>query len=428
MYKVFFLSIKMKALLLTLTCIVCLATTACRLGTDRLDTQYKLTYGKWRGLLSTNTGGALPFEFEMKMKPDSSLHFILMNGSENIETQDFQIIGDSIIVQFPVYESVIIAKIIGNNCDTLRGVWIKTKFDAETRTNFEAIAGGKYKFAAKNRTMPASIAGKWATIFAPNTPDSEAAIGIFEQSGIDISGTFLTPTGDYRYLTGIADGDSVFLSGFDGASATLIKAQHNGDTLQGTVFGIKSSTKFTAARNPNATLPDANTLTYLKKGYNSLQFSYKNEQGKMINLTDEAYKNKVVIVQVLGTWCHNCTDETAFLSPFYEKYKNKNVEIIGLAFESTNKPEKAADNIARLKKRYNVGYQILHAGTPSPESLTQALPQINKIMSYPTTLIIDKKGKVRRVHTGFSGPSTGIYYTQYCTEFERFITELTNEK
>ncbi len=399
------------------------AVTACKWGTDALATKYKLTYGKWRGVLKTAVGGDLPFEFALKMEGDSSLIFTLFNGGENIETRDFEIGGDSLIVQLPVYESVLIAKIVGKNYDTLRGYWIKTKFDADSKLPFSAVAGGKYKFAAKSRTMPASIAGLWATTFAPNTADAEAAIGNFSQSGIELSGTFLTPSGDYRYLTGIADGDSVFLSGFDGASAVLVKAKHRADSLFGDLYTAKSKTSFVAKFDANAKLPNANDLTFLKKGYNSINFSYPNENGKTISLSDSNYKNKVVIVQILGTWCHNCSDETAYLANLSKK--NKNIAIVGLAFEATNMPEKAADNIKRLKKRYNVGYEILHAGAPTPESLAKALPQIDKIMSYPTTIVLNKKGAVCRIHTGFSGPSTGAYYTQYCEEFERFIATVS---
>ncbi len=38
------------------------------------------------------------------------------------------------------------------------------------------------------------------------------------------------------------------------------------------------------------------------------------------------------------------------------------------------------------------------------DNANQALPMLNKIMGYPTTIFIDKKGRVRKIHTGFSGP------------------------
>jgi hypothetical protein len=46
---------------------------------------------------------------------------------------------------------------------------------------------------------------------------------------------------------------------------------------------------------------------------------------------------------------------------------------------------------------------------------------------FPTTIIIDKKGDVRKIHTGFSGPGTGIYYKEFTGEFEKLTDELVAE-
>jgi hypothetical protein len=64
-----------------------------------------------------------------------------------------------------------------------------------------------------------NISGKWdVTITSPNgTP--RKALAEFEQSGDKLTGSFLTPSGDYRFLEGIVTGDSLKLSTFDGSHA-----------------------------------------------------------------------------------------------------------------------------------------------------------------------------------------------------------------
>ena len=52
---------------------------------------------------------------------------------------------------------------------------------------------------------------------------------------------------------------------------------------------------------------------------------------------------------------------------------------------------------------------------------------LNHILSYPTTIFIDKKGSVRKIHTGFNGPATGKEYDDFKAEFEGFIELLNNE-
>ena len=56
------------------------------------------------------------------------------------------------------------------------------------------------------------------------------------------------------------------------------------------------------------------------------------------------------------------------------------------------------------------------------------MPDLNAVVAFPTTLFIDKKGQVRHIHTGFSGPGTGVYYDQYVSEFNALIDKLVGEK
>jgi hypothetical protein len=57
----------------------------------------------------------------------------------------------------------------------------------------------------------------------------------------------------------------------------------------------------------------------------------------------------------------------------------------------------------------------------------QKLPMLNHVLSYPTTIIIDKTGAVRKIHTGFNGPATGNKFTEFKNEFESFLAELVAE-
>ena len=83
--------------------------------------------------------------------------------------------------------------------------------------------------------------------------------------------------------------------------------------------------------------------------------------------------------------------------------------------------------LGRLIERYNVPYEILFAGTTGAESTAKALPALNKISSYPTTIFIDRKGEVRMIHTGFNGPATGQYYEAFQKEFNRLMDQLIAE-
>ncbi len=96
--------------------------------------------------------------------------------------------------------------------------------------------------------------------------------------------------------------------------------------------------------------------------------------------------------------------------------------------KATPDQQKAKNNIERLKKRFNVQYEILIAGgSPDKKMASESMPLLNRISSFPTTLFIDKQGEVRKIHTGFSGPATGKYYDEFVTSTTGLVEKLLKE-
>ena len=129
----------------------------------------------------------------------------------------------------------------------------------------------------------------------------------------------------------------------------------------------------------------------------------------------------------MGSWCPNCIDEMAFLAPWNEKNKERGVEIIALAFERKNTLEYASKVIQPLIVRYNVEYDILHAGKIGSNSAEKALPQLNAVLSFPTTIYLDREGEVRYIHSRFTGPATGKFYEDLVTDFNAKVDDLLSE-
>ena len=133
----------------------------------------------------------------------------------------------------------------------------------------------------------------------------------------------------------------------------------------------------------------------------------------------------------MGTWCPNCLDESKFLVNYLKENPTKKIEVIALAFEVAKTREIAFKRIKRLKERVGIKYPVILAqyGSLADKKLAQQkLPWLNHLISYPTTIFIDKKGKVRKIHTGFNGPATGKKYKDFKVEFETFMNVLVNGK
>ncbi|HSZ33566.1 MAG TPA: hypothetical protein VK772_09645, partial [Puia sp.] len=79
--------------------------------------------------------------------------------------------------------------------------------------------------------------------------------------------------------------------------------------------------------------------------------------------------------------------------------------------------------------RFHVTYPILATGVSVNDSLRteKTLPELQEIVGFPTTIFIDKKGMVRKIHTGFNGPGTGDHYEIFQKEFDDLITSLLKE-
>jgi thiol-disulfide isomerase/thioredoxin len=281
---------------------------------------------------------------------------------------------------------------------------------------------------SSNAANAKSIAGKWKTTFSPNTSNMYEAIGLFEQKNNVLTGTFLTSTGDYRFLEGQIINNEFSLSAFDGSHAFLFKGILENDSIKGTFYsGIHYSEPFVAVKDDKFELPDPEKLTYLKAGYDKISFSFPDLEGKMVSLSDNKFKGKVTIIQIMGSWCPNCMDETKFLAEYYTKNKTKGVEIVALSFEKPTDFELAASNVKRLVKRFNASYTFLIAGTSSKIEASEKLPMLNAVLAFPTTIFIDKKGKVRKIHTGFNGPATGKLYEKFADDFDLFMKKLLAE-
>jgi thiol-disulfide isomerase/thioredoxin len=403
-------------------------------SSDKKSVPCPVKQGQWRGILTLNdsTGLILPFNFDLSSQKDSTT-IIIHNDQENITVNEISFLAgsdpnksDSIVIQMPVFDSEFRCKILGDTM--LVGNWYNHSRKDKNVIPFTAVYGATNRFDCPEYKENFPFEGKWKCLFSPNEPDSSFAIGVFKISGHSATGTFQTETGDYRYLQGCVFGKYMLLSCFDGSHAFVFHAEIMEDsTIWGEFYsGIHHHETWLGWKTDNFQLRNSDSLTFIKPGYSKIDFAFPSINNKKVSLSDERYRNKVVILQIMGSWCPNCMDETMFLTDLDKKYRAQGLEVIGLAFEKTDDFEKAKRNVSRLKKRFNSDYEFLITGFESKDA-DKALPMLNHIMSFPTTIFIDKKGNVRKIRTGYSGPATGSEYDKFVKEISSFTESLLKE-
>jgi len=389
--------------------------------------QSTLQPGNWRATLNRADGNPIVFNLDVTQQKGKT-SIAVVNGQEKMQIQDIKSDKDSLFIDMPVFESSFRVKVIAK--DSLSGTWIKRGAVSDVNIPFTASAKQNYRFALSNGDATANAGGKWKIDFI-HGDKHQPAIGNFVQQGNEVTGSILTPSGDYRFLAGTVSGNLLQLSTFDGVHAMVFKATIDGDEItDATVYSGKTSTeKWTAVRDANASLPDEK-LTKVKDGEDgSLDFSFQDLDGKKVSIKDTRFKNKVVIIQLMGSWCPNCMDETAFMSEYYKKNKQRGVEMIGLAYEYTTDLARSKASLRKFQKRFDVKYPLLIApvALTDPERTSKTLPQLTDIKVFPTTLILGKDGKIAEITSDFFGPGTGEYYTRYVEQFEQTVNGLLNK-
>jgi thiol-disulfide isomerase/thioredoxin len=352
----------------------------------------------------------------------------IYNGKEVYQLSVKKRIGDTIVYQFPAQDAewrVAFEK----DFSEARGWW--TNYNKKVPVRFPVhLYMTLSEMIPKPDTIFPELFGRWKVVFEPGTPNEEVLVGVFQQEmNGRIFGSFLSETGDYRYLHGYAANGKLHLQTYTGYWAFVVEADLNGSNEMTGVFysGGKSSTPFKATRDEAVQLRNEAELTYLiKRDERVVLNNLIKLNGRKTNL-DFSKKGQVTLIQIMGTWCPNCIDETNLLRALKETYGPKGLEIVALGFEVGNDSKKQRSRLKKFAKDLQVNYPVFLAGTSSKEAAAAYFPMLNGIMSFPTSILVDRQGKIIAIHTGFSGPATGTAYTELVEKFKQEIEGALNE-
>lgn len=412
---------------------------------DIPNTYDQLPPGIWRGILllenqnftpeagdeevitmiSDLNDSEIPFNFEVSYDENNEMGVTFINGTERIPTskidygKNIRTAKDTLRIHFPEFDSYLRASYEDNS--------MEGKFVINSLKNyfvpFKAEFGQAHRFSALKKEPITDLTGLWECTFEEGTEDEYKAVGEFKQNGNELRGTFRTETGDYRFLEGTIQDNKAYLSVFDGTHAFLftMKILDQDEMIGSFRSGKTYQASWRAKRNPKATLAKASELTYVVKDSPPIAFNYPDRNGKMVNLENPIFQDKIKVISIMGTWCPNCKDEMNYLKSIQDKFED--VQVVAIAYERYREQEKALESLDRYSKVMELNFPMLHGGMSSKSEASTAWPQFNEIISFPTLLVLDKQNEVKYVHTGFNGPATSKY-KEFVDEFEAEINKL----
>jgi thiol-disulfide isomerase/thioredoxin len=388
-----------------------------------------LATGTWRGWLDA-PGGELPFGLEL-LHEDGAWRAVLGNGEETEEERHVTLDGDELVIDFKHYGATITAR-ASEQGRRLDGVW--ARYDGvnddgttkESRLDFHATAGESPRFPAFGQRAPPdpSLAGRWLVTWSQTDNPGVAILDVAADG--TTTGTFQTTLGDYRWLAGRQEGGALRLSTFDGSHAFLFAAELQPDgTLAGDFWSRDSwHETWTAVRDEDATMPSAFELAVWKEGVSLSDLVFPDVDGTPRALDDPAFAGKAIVIHCFGTWCPNCNDASDEVVRMHEAYRDRGLSVIGLAFEKDAVAESNAERLRLYAERHGATYPMLVAGLDSKQKATESFGALDKIRAFPTTIFLHGDGRVRAVHTGFSGPATGQAFLDQRAEWEAIVEEL----
>ncbi len=359
----------------------------------------------------------VPFRFELTQK-NGVVAGAFFNGDERVWSTSGALKDGTLTLDFAHYASRLEAKWDGT--DLIGG------YGRIGRPPY-ALRARPYSPSASIPEHVPSIAGQWD--IAVKSPKGESAWKFFvRQSGPEVSAAILRVDGDTGTLTGRYNEGKFILSHFSGARPNLLEVQLNADGTLTIVQNGKNTytaTKSSEARAKGLPEPaDPTRWTSLADPSKPLRFSAVDLNGKTVTENEARFEDKVVLLNITGSWCPNCHDEAPFLAEMYRKYRAQGLEIVAISFEEADQLKDPA-RLRAFIKTYGIEYTVLVGGEPG--DLKSKLPQAVNLNTWPATFFIGRDGLVRGVHAGFASKATGEEHTRLRAEFQDKIEKLLAE-
>ncbi len=331
--------------------------------------------------------------------------------------------GDSLIFLFTEYGAEMHARWDGSR---LEGTYLRIRKDT-TAIKFSAITASTQLQPARADQMSVPPVGKYQVYFDKESGIDSSTVATFWVRNDTVFGTLIAPDGDYGLLAGQHFGRRVQLGRFTGWQVMLVELNQSFGNWTGLVYSRKDPPQgfFLEPRPELPKEPLGTRKTAMINPRAPFKFSGITIEGDTLAHTDARWKGKALIIDIMGTWCHNCMDEAPLLQQLYSEYKDEGLEIVGLSYEIKDDIELGKKNLRLYRDRFGITFPLLYCGTTDDEVIQEQIhSQVNDFFAYPTAFFVGRDGRVQAIHVGFKGIGTGDEYQHQVQEFYETVKKL----
>jgi thiol-disulfide isomerase/thioredoxin len=391
--------------------------------------------GLWDGTIQSRAGEV---NFSIELKPQGgNLSAALLNATDQQPFSSARWDGQTLTLRLDYYDGQLALHYVSPQ--RMEGEY--SRLTSKGVVQIPVTLAPHRKIPATKRWTGPTLAGDWLLHEAGAQGAERNTLTTFQQQKmatadgkVSATGIMEPVSGDTGLLHGTvstdANGQTHFhLSRFDGIHVLALDGEFapNG-SLKGQVGGVKALSPFTAERAKDAAVADPNelagNLTKVKDPQEPFRFSGLDQSGKTVDQSSPDFKGRPVIVDIFGTWCPNCHDEAPLLEKIYRKYQGQGLVIVGLAYEYIDDTPRNLRQISIYRDKYGITFPLLLAGTTDQGQIEKTLPQLVNFGAYPTTVFLERNGRVHAIHAGFAGPSTGEKYQEVQQHMDQLSREI----
>jgi thiol-disulfide isomerase/thioredoxin len=368
----------------------------------------------WSGVVELAPGVPLPFQMNLDLSAAKPAGYFLV-AEEKTPIPEIQRDGNNLTLKFSEYGA------------EMRGSWDGSEWSGDY-LRIRSTGIKSFRFSASPESGPN------ATVRVTSAPegnyqvDETTVARLWRKDGA-VYGTFIATDGDYGVLEGRLAGRGVQLNRFTGWQAiSIILGTSGNGVLRGKYYAAANDKPQDLTLQPRADLnieAPATQQTAMRDPSAPFVFSGVSLTGDTIRNTDDRFKGKALIVDIMGTWCHNCLDEAPLLENLQREYGKDGLEVVGLAFEISDDPVLAKKNLQLFKDRFGLTYTLLFCGSLDDDNVKKQIhAQMDHFFAYPTTIFMDIHHRVQFIHSGFKGPGTDTEFQGQVAEFQDQVKKL----
>lgn len=374
--------------------------------------------GEWSGYASVAEDQLLPIHVHLDLT-DNPPHGYFEVAGERTEIPEMVYTGDSLRLIFAEYGAVMAGRLAG---DRYAGKYIRFRKDT---TSFPFVLFWEPEPAAKSLDAGRLDGTYQVTFHYPNRIDS-MSVAVIESKGDEITGTIIYPSGDLGLLEGRYDGSHLQLGRFSGWQAILLDLTATPDGLEGTLYERADVQTPVVLRRVERDAQAGERPTQMRNPDARFRFSGLTVEGDTVSSEGPPFEGNPLVIDIMGTWCHNCLDMAPMLQKIYAAHHDEGLQIVSLAFEISDDVDAAKKNLGLFRQRFDIPYFLLFCGSLDADNVDRRLnSQLDNFYAYPSTLFIDRSGKVTEIHTGFNGPGTGKKrYEEAVKRFEEAVDRI----